>query len=202
MINNGAIFDGEDKLDGSDNASRDTTVERGSSYGPDGHSSSHSTDRPERVRTPRSVVSGSFTAINSASVPPTQPQHDSSAVPSPLVAAEHPRADGAPNDAGWRNVQTVTYPLQSPTQSSPYIIGASPLVNQMILGTLSNMPCLNNIEIMEYLDHTEHLSWSQVAGGPDALAHGSDSSELYLGQQGFWSMGSEMGLPQQVGTYD
>lgn len=210
IINNGAILEHDEKHDGSDNPSPDSTAERGSSYGPEGHSSA-SADRLERGRTPRSAMSAStFTAINSSSVPSSSTQHEGAA-PSPLGQLE-PRVDGLlAGDGGWRNYPSGSHHhqqqqqqllLQSPTQS-PYV--TSPQMSQRMIGSLASIPPYANggPDFINYLNSTEHASWNFVPGGPDTLAHGSDSPDMYLDAQGaFWPAIPEVGIIQQIGSYD
>jgi hypothetical protein len=202
VLNNGAILEHDEKPEGSDNPSPDSIVESGSSYGPEGsgHMSS-APDRLERVRTPRSVAPASFTAINSnnAPAPPQQEIH----APSPLTHPEA-RLDALSDAAGWRGYASNSYQAQSPTQSSSYLVSASPQMNQRMIGNLPSIPpYVNGGDFISYLSNTEHASWNYVPGGPDTLAHGSDSPDMYLdGQGGYWPANAEVGIIQQIGSYD
>lgn len=198
VINNGAILDHDEKPDVSDNPSPGSTAERGSSYGTDGSHASAADGR-----TPRTGGLGSFTAINSNALPPPPAQPEAPTASSPPGLAD-PKTEG---DASWRGYSTgttTTYPLHSPTQPSSYEASGSPQINQRAIGNLPNIPpYADGGEFINYLNTTEHAAWSYVPGGPDTLAHGSDSPDMYVdGQGGYWPTNPEVGIIQQIGSYD
>jgi len=187
IVNNGEILAYEE--DGR-SSSRDSTMEPGSSVGPEnGYHGEH-------AKTPRST-SLSFTPINTG-----HHQQDSD-----------PRSDGLPNDHvanHWRfpPIHPHSQHQQSPSQSSYAMpspqMAQTPIApgSAMAMGAMPNMPMYGSTnEVVEFLTANQSMPWYLAPGGIDQFAHGTEELVPVDNGNGFWGSMLEPGIVQQVGSY-
>ncbi|KAK3319371.1 fungal-specific transcription factor domain-containing protein [Apodospora peruviana] len=207
IVNNGEILAVDDDRHSS---SRDSTIEPGSSVGPD------SNYYTEHTKTPRST-SLSFTPINSGGgAQQQQQQHGQES------ADQTFRMDGLPNADQWRFHPPVV-PLSqqqqqqqhSPSQSSYAMpspqMAQTPIATSSGADTSGSGPQLTSIatvplyqtqtDVDEYVDQNQSLPWFLVPGGIDQFAHGNENFCLMDNGNGFWGAMPEVGIVQQVGSY-
>jgi len=185
IVNNGEILAYEE--DGR-SSSRDSTMEPGSSVGPEnGYHGEH-------AKTPRST-SMSFTPIN-------HHQQDGSDSRMEGISA----SDNHPGNH-WRFAPPPHH-QQSPSQSS-YAMPSPQLAQTPIapssgmgMGTLSNMPVYGSTnEVVEFLTANQSMPWYLAPGGIDQFAHGTEELAPVDNGNGFWGGMLETGIVQQVGSY-
>jgi hypothetical protein len=176
VVNNGEIL----VLDEGKSSSRDSTVEPGSSVGPD---SSHPTDH---AKTPRST-SMSFTPINNNAQPhPGQPDSASEAAAETLWRIQQPHAHHTGQHHHHHQQQ------HSPSQSSGAI--PSPQMPQhsqhaqQHMGFAAALPKLppteSGEEMAQFLENNQSLPWSQTLGGPGQFSQGIE--DFGLMDNGAW----------------
>ncbi|KAK4155415.1 hypothetical protein C8A00DRAFT_41966 [Chaetomidium leptoderma] len=163
VVNNGEIL----AIDEEKNSSRDSTVEPGSSVGPD---SSHPTDH---AKTPRST-SMSFTPINTSQSHLSQPDSASEAAAeaaaSTLWRIQQPQGQ---HQQHQHHHQQQHSPSQSsgamPSPQMPQHPHPHPSVN-----AVPKLPPYASGEVAVYLEQNQSMPWNLAPGGIDQFAHGTD----------------------------
>ncbi|KAK1752142.1 fungal-specific transcription factor domain-containing protein [Echria macrotheca] len=178
IVNHGEIL----PVDDDRSSSRGSTMEPGSSVGPD--NSYH----PEQTKTPRST-SMSFTPINSHHT--QQPDHMDS------------KMEVLPSDQAPAWLQVSQNMQQSPSQSS-YAMPSPQMPQQLSVPELAGIPEIPNIpsygsaqDMDKYLATTQSFPWYLVPGGINQFAHGSEDLLPEDSGNGFWGSMPETGLVQQ-----
>ena len=183
-------------------SSRDSTMEPGSSVGPD---SIYHTDH---TKTPRST--SSFTPINSNGIQ-VPPQEGG--------GGEQTRADGLPTpDANavqtqWRyplpqNAQQqqqqspsqMSYAMPSPqiTQTTPVEMSQLPMGNTLI-NLFSGIPLYDTPDqVNKYVNEHQSLPWHLAPGSVDQFAQGSEAVAMSDNGNGFWG---SMTLNDELGGF-
>ncbi|KAL2190208.1 hypothetical protein L209DRAFT_770158 [Thermothelomyces heterothallicus CBS 203.75] len=187
VVNNGEIL----VVDEGKSTSRDSTVEPGSSVGPDG--SSHPTDH---AKTPRST-SMSFTPINTSQS--HQGQSDSASEAAAEAAASTLWRIQQPHGQQHNSHHSYPHPHQhqqpSPCQSSGAV--PSPQMAQhphphanatTVTSTIAvpKLPPYDAGEVAMYLEQNQSMPWNLAPGGVDQFAHGTEDLDHLDQGNLFW----------------
>lgn len=191
VVNNGSILPDAERPDTSDEQS-----DRGSSVGFD------TQNLPNPVRTPKSIVSGSFTAINSGSNK-SATQTDNLVQPGVPLPSEGTRARDTVNWHGngeYPASSSYQYPQrqQSPTQPEAVSVLAATSSRMELDGKEAEAAYVNNErDFYHFYSAWEHGPWHRAApGGIESLANFDIATPQVL----LDSMDAFMS--QQVGTFD
>lgn len=216
VVNNGSILaEGERPEILEDQSDRASSVE--------GFESHNNTAM--NARTPRSIVSGSFTAINSGSqksaLPPERSEETPQPMPSSSMAAPPltQRTDGLPTDANWRanngyqssgssygnyhaqhqhhQQYEQSYPMQQSDQTN---VPSNAMTESPHMGADQRRVALkqNADNFSQFFYEWEHPEWHAAApGGIDALANNDVSTPQILLAPMDFSM-----MQQQVGAFE
>ncbi|KAK0714677.1 fungal-specific transcription factor domain-containing protein [Lasiosphaeris hirsuta] len=173
IVNNGEILAIEEDRHSS---SRDSTIEPGSSIGPD------SSYLPGHAKTRRSA-SLSFTPINSA-----HHQHQDSTD----IRDEHAgnnwrfQPPPPPNSQPHHSPSQMSYTVTSPQMAQAPPVSAATLASAMT-GNATNMPIYGSPhEVTDFLTANESMPWYLVPGGIDQFAHGTEELLPVGDGNGFW----------------
>ncbi|KAM7199919.1 Fungal specific transcription factor domain containing protein [Naviculisporaceae sp. PSN 640] len=199
ILNNGEILAVEDDRHSS---SRDSTIEPGSSAGPE------SNYHAEHAKTPRST-SMSFTPINTSGMQQQLPQQDTPNDPSHPIDPNWRYSHGLPPQQQQQSPSQSSYAMpspqiaQTPAVTNPNIAGQQQ--QQMAANANGVMPSVPLYEtpaqVGEYVTQNQSLPWYLVPGGVDQFAHGTEDLVLMDNGNGFWgsmSASADLGLLQQV----
>jgi hypothetical protein len=165
VVNNGSILPDAERTEAFDDQS-----DRGSSVGLD------SQNVPNPVRTPKSMVSGSFTAINSGSNNQQETKH----TPAGVTSRPESRVDGLSTDGYWRGsgppaslpYSRAAQQQQSPTQQrdAAYVLAASRPTTDVKGGDAADVN--NEADFYQFYSAWEHGPWHRAApGGIESLAN-------------------------------
>lgn len=164
VVNNGSILPDTERTDNFDDQS-----DRGSSVGLDNQTVLNP------VRTPRSIVSGSFTAINSGSYR-SAAQADTRVQPDVPLPPEGTRPGDTVNwrsSGGYPASFTYTHQTQSPTQPESEYISVSPSSRMDLDGSGTETAYTNSErDFYHFYSAWEHGPWHRAApGGIESLAN-------------------------------
>lgn len=184
VVNNGFILPDAERAEAFDDQS-----DGGSSVGLDNQ------NLPNPVRTPKSVVSGSFTAINSGSNRSVQADTQQ------MQAGMAPRFEPLPTDSNWRGngqysgSSSFNYPQQqqSPSQQGGTYVLAPPGTRVDVdRKMVETMDVNNESDFYQFYNAWEHGPWHRAApGGIESLANFDvatpqillDSMDAFMTQQ-------------------
>ncbi|KAK3294060.1 fungal-specific transcription factor domain-containing protein [Chaetomium fimeti] len=214
VVNNGEIL----VVDEGKSSSRDSTVEPGSSIGPD---SNHGPT--DHAKTPRST-SMSFTPINTSQSHAGQPDEAAAeAAASTLWRIQQPHGQHSQHQHPHQHQhqhqhqQHAQHQHQQPSPSQSSGAVPSPQLSQHphphphhphagLTAAVPKLPPYASSEVLEYVEQNQSMPWSLAPGGVDQFAHGTeelvlDGGPLYwpgMAAEG-WAMGGVM--TQGVGGY-